>query len=125
MSSLRLLGSRRVRTFVGLVFLLSLTIPAKAQTCADWLKVKAWKGTYSLAGVGTTQGNGGTFTINQTSSANVNMSGTNTQCTNGLAWGPGTDPINVLLNDTFVLDCFPGQSSDVVVGTGGGVAGSS
>ena len=99
-------------------------VTAQAQTCADWLKVKGWKGNYSLSGVGTTTGNGGAITINQTSSANVNMTGNNTQCTNGLGWGPGTDPINVVLNDTFVVPCNPGQASDVVVGTGGGVSNS-
>jgi RHS repeat-associated protein len=99
-------------------------VTAQAQTCADWLKVKGWKGNYSLSGVGTTTGNGGVITINQTSSANVNMTGNNTQCTGGLGWGPGTDPINVLLNDTIVWPCNPGQASDVLVGTGGGVSNS-
>ena len=100
-------------------------VTAQAQNCGDWLKVKGWHGTYSLSGVGTTDGNGGKYTINQTSSADVNLTGNITQCTGVLVWGPGTDTnFNLSLTDTFVSPCPPNESSDVLVGTGGGVSNS-
>jgi RHS repeat-associated protein len=100
-------------------------ITAQAQSCGNWINVKGWNGTYSLSGAGTTTGNGGTFTINQTSSANVNLTGNITQCNAVLVWGPGTDTsFSVSLNDTFVSSCPPSESSDVLVGTGGGVSNS-
>jgi RHS repeat-associated protein len=93
-------------------------ITAQAQNCGDWLKVTAWKGTYTLTSNGTGSSGGVTVISNVSVTATISLDRPPSGCGAQLAWN-GTDPQSSgSINDSVIVPTDPCSPTTYVGGPG-------
>jgi RHS repeat-associated protein len=95
---------------------LALQPALRAQAC--YTPITSWQGSYSLNGSGTVSCNGGTCTVDEGATANVNTTSAGAGCSVA-SFGGADTLLTASLNNKAVFSCQPGQEVETIVGTGG------